>query len=105
MPLGGHLKVRGGPPAVTGRVPEAGAVGERHVGARDRGLPERRGELVHARPELGEVGLAKGAFRRGAHARPRHVLRIAEQETFSWTAGRNPASSKSANQRSGGMNG
>src|SRR5260370_26804695 len=101
----GEGEPRRAPPAWTIGIAEAGAIRICDVVAHDLGRTVFCAQGVQPGAELGQVSNAVRAFCAGeCHVRP-SARRALSSRIFSWTAGRKPASSKSANQRSGVMNG
>src|SRR6266851_8072898 len=93
------------PPAWTIGIAEAGAIRIGDVVTGHVGRTVFCAQGLEPGPELGQIGNAVYPFRPGeCHARLR-ARRALRSRILSWTAGRKPASSKSANQRSGVMNG
>src|SRR5438552_18795091 len=95
----------GGPTTRALRVAQARTVRVRHELARSGRRVQVAPQLIDARAKLGQVLQPEGALAiRDCHGRP-SARRAFRSRIFSWTAGRKPASSKSASHRSGVMNG
>src|ERR1700694_2557653 len=89
-----------------GGIAETRAVGVREVVSRLCGRIELCPELTEAGAELFEILEPKRSlFGRLAHVDRPRTRRAFNSRIFSWTAGRKPAASNSASQRSGVMKG